>query len=63
MTHPLVNFLAFQFGWFAACLGAAKGWPICGPIYSCIWLSLHLRSLGNARGLELRQLLLAALVG
>jgi len=63
MTHPLVNFLAFQLGWFAACLGAAQGWPIFGPIYSCLWLSLHLRSLGNAWGLELRLLLLAALLG
>jgi len=63
MTHPLANFLAFQLGWFAACLGAAKGWPILGPIYSSIWLSLHLRSLGKAWGSELRLLLLAALLG
>lgn len=28
----LVNFLAFQIGWFSCILGAAWGWPMIGPL-------------------------------
>ena len=28
----VVNFVAFQAGWFACVLGAARGWPLLGPV-------------------------------
>ena len=28
----VVNFVAFQVGWFACVLGAARGWPLLGPL-------------------------------
>jgi len=28
----VLNFVAFQVGWFACVLGAARGWPLLGPL-------------------------------
>jgi hypothetical protein len=34
----VVNFLAFQAGWFACVLGAARGWPLLGPLVALLLL-------------------------
>jgi hypothetical protein len=38
----LVNFAAFQFGWFACVLGAANGLPWLGPMVVAAAVALHL---------------------
>jgi hypothetical protein len=38
----LVNFAAFQLGWFACVLGAANGLPWFGPLVVCAAVALHL---------------------
>lgn len=59
----VVNFIAFQVGWFACVLGAARGWPLLGPLVALAilapmaWLSprprgfLLLLAIGAAVGL------------
>ena len=37
----LINFAAFQLGWFSAVLGAAKGMPWAGPLVIALVLILH----------------------
>ncbi len=63
MLHPVANLLAFQLGWFAGVVGAAAGWPLLGPLYTALWLALHLRACAAARGVEVRLLLSAAVLG
>jgi hypothetical protein len=41
--HFLVNFAAFQIGWFSAVLGAANGMPWLGPLAFVGVLAIHLR--------------------
>jgi hypothetical protein len=41
MTKKIINFAAFQFGWFACVLGAAWGWPYAGPIVVTLLVALH----------------------
>lgn len=55
----LINFLAFQFGWFACVLGAANGKPWLGPIAVLLAVLLHLWLTGRPRR-EL-QLLISAM--
>lgn len=38
----LLNFAAFQIGWFAAVLGAANGMPWAGPLVIAAVIALHL---------------------
>ena len=59
---PLLNFFAFQFGWFATVLGAAKGMPWIGPIAVLAVVTLHL-SLSVRPRSELKLLLSAMLAG
>jgi hypothetical protein len=63
MTHPLANFGAFQFCWFANVLGAAHGLPWAGPLLTASWLAVHLAGLRGEAGLELRVLATAAALG
>lgn len=42
--HILVNFLAFQAGWFASVLGAAQNMPWVGPMVVLAVVVLHLRA-------------------
>lgn len=42
MKHQVVNFLAFQAGWFACVLGAAHGLPIAGAAVALGVVGLHL---------------------
>ena len=58
----LLNFFAFQFGWFATVLGAAKGMPWIGPIAVLAVVALHL-SLSVRPKSELKLLLSAMLAG
>lgn len=37
----LINFAAFQFGWFSTVIGAAKGLPWVGPLVIAAVLALH----------------------
>lgn len=63
MTHPIVNLIAFQLNWFAACLGAAHAWPYLGPAFAALWLPLHLRSTRPWHRLDLKLLIIAGLLG
>ena len=35
----VLNFVAFQVGWFACVLGAARGWPLLGPLVAVAMLA------------------------
>ena len=63
MTHPIVNLIAFQLNWFAACLGAANGLPYLGPAFATLWLPLHLMSTRPRHRIEFKLLIIAALMG
>ena len=39
----IVNFVAFQVGWFACVLGAAHGWPWTGTAVAAAVVALHLQ--------------------
>jgi hypothetical protein len=39
----LINFIAFQFGWFSSVLGAARDMPWLGPVVFLAVLAIHLR--------------------
>lgn len=39
----LINFAAFQLGWFSSVLGAAREMPWLGPVAFLVVLSIHLR--------------------
>lgn len=41
MKRALINFTAFQVGWFACVLGAAHGYPWLGPVYVVAWVAAH----------------------
>lgn len=42
MKHLLINFAAFQAGWFSCVLGAANGMPWLGPLVVLAVAALHL---------------------
>jgi hypothetical protein len=44
----LVNFVAFQLGWFACVLGAANGLPWLGPVVVAAVVALHLATARRA---------------
>jgi len=58
----ILNFIAFQFGWFASVLGAANGMPLLGPAVVAAVVGLHLY-LVRRPAAELRLLAAAALMG
>ena len=41
--HLLLNFAAFQVGWFSSVIGAAKQMPWLGPLAFLVVLAIHLR--------------------
>lgn len=69
LPRNLANFLAFQATWWSCALGAAVGCPWLGPMVAILWLSVHFATLEaqpsatQARLVELRLLLAAALIG
>ena len=54
----MVNFLAFQIGWFACVLDAANGMPWLGPLVCAPILTLHF-AMADQPGAEFRLVLLA----
>ena len=62
MKRLLVNFVAFQVGWFSCVLGASNGYPLAGPIVVLLVTALHLSFAYEPRK-ELSLILIAAVVG
>lgn len=60
--NAVINFAAFQFGWFATVLGAAGGMPWLGPLAVLAVVALHLRQ-SRRPAVEARLLLIALLLG
>jgi len=58
----LVNFAAFQLGWFSCVLGAAHGRPWAGPLVVAIVVAIHLL-LVRRPGPELRLIFSAMAIG
>ena len=63
MTNPIVNFLLFQTCWLANVGGAAVGWPVAGPLFTAVWIGIHLGTLPEDKVGESRLLLAAAAFG
>jgi hypothetical protein len=62
LNRLVLNFLAFQAGWFSCVLGAANGYPMAGAVAVLLVASLHLGLAYNPRK-ELVLILLAAVIG
>jgi len=58
----IVNFIGFQFAWFACVLGGARGWQWLGPIIVILLAAWHVRSSRNPMT-ELRLLLIGSVLG
>ncbi len=57
----LINFAAFQLGWFACILGAARGQTLWGPVVVALVLALHLARTRVRRGEALLALMAAGI--
>ena len=62
MTTILVNFVAFQVGWFACVLGGAHQFPWLGTLLVSIIIAVHLSRASRPRA-ELSLILLAIAIG
>lgn len=62
MNRTLINFVAFQLGWFSCVLSAAKGLPWLGLIVVCLVVALHIGSSEKPRN-EWQLLALAVFCG
>ena len=62
LNRLMINFLAFQAGWFSCVLGAANGYPMVGPVAVFVAVSLHLMLAYKPRR-ELVLILIAAVMG
>lgn len=62
MSRTLINFVAFQVGWFSCVLGAANGLPWLGVLVVCLIVALHIRS-SDQPVHELGLLVLSILLG
>ncbi|MEE4216976.1 MAG: DUF2878 domain-containing protein [Xanthomonadales bacterium] len=60
--NAVINFAAFQFGWFATVLGTANGMPWLGPLTVLGVVALHLRR-ARRPAVEARLLMIALLLG
>ena len=60
--RTLINFVAFQIGWFSCVISAAKGSPWVGLLVVILAVGLHLRTTERLRD-ELRLLVLAVVMG
>lgn len=58
----LLNFVAFQIGWFAAVLGAANGMPWAGPLVIAVVIAFHLATVRRPSS-ELALILLCGAIG
>jgi hypothetical protein len=59
----LRNLVAFQLCWFASVLGAAHGIPWIGPLVTAAWLVAHVRGQQTAVSVEMKLVLVAAVLG
>jgi Protein of unknown function (DUF2878) len=58
----LLNFVAFQLGWFACVVGAARGWPVTGTAIATVIVAWHIvRAARPAE--ELKLIVVALLLG
>lgn len=62
MKAKLINFAAFQVGWFACILSAAWGHAWLGVLYVLLWAAAHVW-MSMDRVVELRLLVMAGLLG
>ena len=62
MNRTLINFAAFQAGWFACVLGAANGLPWLGLLTVTVIVALHIRTADQPAN-ELRLLALCLVFG
>jgi hypothetical protein len=62
MSRTLINFAAFQAGWFSCVLSAANGQPWLGFLTVCLVVALHFR-IADEPSLELRLLALCVAIG
>lgn len=62
MIKTVVNFIAFQIGWFACVLGAANGMPWIGLAVCLPILALHL-SMAERPGAEINLIAIAVVIG
>ena len=60
--NMLVNFAAFQIGWFSSVLGAAKQMPWLGPLVFLVVLAIHLR-LARRPQLEVGLVIACGIIG
>jgi len=44
MSRTLINFAAFQAGWFSCVLSASNGLPLLGLLVVCLIVTLHIRT-------------------
>lgn len=58
----LINFIAFQFGWFSSVLGAARDMPWLGPVVFLAVLAIHLRQ-AHQPGRELGLVIACGIIG
>ncbi|MGB8693514.1 MAG: DUF2878 domain-containing protein [Steroidobacteraceae bacterium] len=58
----LFNFIAFQFGWFACVMGAARGWPLTGTAIGAVIVAWHIVRAARPRE-ELKLIGVALLIG
>ena len=62
MSRTLINFFAFQAGWFSCVLGAANGLPWLGVLVVCLIVALHIRS-ADRPAHEIQLLVLSVILG
>lgn len=60
--NMLLNFVAFQLGWFSSVLGAARHMPWLGPIAFLLVLALHLRGARRPR-IEITLVVACGIIG
>lgn len=63
MTWKVANFVAFQIGWFACVLGAARGWPWLGPLYVLAFAVVQCALATRTPKRDAAMLLIAAIMG
>lgn len=61
--RSVANLAGCQVTWLACVGGAGFGVPELGPLVALAWLALHLANVSIGRGVELRVLLAAAILG
>ncbi|MFT5132219.1 MAG: hypothetical protein ACI9SC_000684 [Gammaproteobacteria bacterium] len=63
MRKLIPNFILFQTAWFITIFSAVSGHPYIGPVYTVMWMMLHLTFFTDQRFEEWRILFFAAVLG